>query len=238
MARRHLSTSAELDLGPELHRVDQRKEQPPRPAGAFGAYRGIAKGIPLGKWSVETGDTVQFDLELDGTGLQTVAQVGIPFLPRNGRGASPPIPTWAPTYSASPATAAAAAATGETVQIEFDEDGIADLTSLQLAATVQPGATVQPDLDGATAIAISSIALPSGDNVVVGQNAKRAPGSIFAAGLRSYSWVNFGAYNVSAGSTIVVTFDNNAAEALDVVAGLRFYPKNGPANRNRCPQVC
>ena len=207
---------------------------PAAPAGVWNAYRGISQGIPLGQWTLETGDTVAFAFDIDGTALSGNVCVAAPFLPRNSRGASPAIPTWSPVYTASPTAAVAAGAAGAQTTITFDEDGICDLTSLQMMATLQPAAAVNPDLDGSAGIAISSIALPSGDNVVIGQNAPRAGASMFAAGLRSYTWAALGAFNVSAGSTIVVTHDNTAVEILDVSAGMRFYPKNGPANRNRC----
>jgi hypothetical protein len=48
---------------------------------------------------------------------------------------------------------------------------------------------------------------------------------------RSYTWANFGAYAVSAGSTLVVTVNNFLPDDVDVSAGLRFFPKGGPAIR-------
>lgn len=213
------------------------RNTPAAPTSVFTGTRGIASAIPLGKFALQTGDTIAATISTGGTaGIDWSATFGAPFLPRNSRGASTPLPSWQPVYAASPLTNIATAGapgtpTAGQLTITFDEDGVMDLTSLQLGGINEVGnigaGTYKDGLGGCT---VASITLPSSNEVVVGQNTPEVPATMWAPG-RSYTWNNFGAYAVSAGSTLTVTVNNYLVDDVDVSAGLRFFPKGGPAIR-------
>ena len=212
------------------------RNNPAAPTSAFTGTRGIASAIPLGKFALQTGDTIAATISTGGCAVAWSAPVAAPDLPRNSRGASTPLPAWQPTYAASPLTNIATAGapgtgTAGNLTITFDEDGVMDLTSLHLGGINETGnignGTYKDGLGGCN---VSSIQLPSSNVVLVGQNNPASPATMWAPG-RSYTWANFGAYAVSAGSTLVVTVNNFLPDDVDVSAGLRFFPKGGPAIR-------
>lgn len=206
------------------------RNNPEAPTQVWSGTRGISGAMPLGRVTLETGDTIAAGYHVDGTDVDYTATLGAPFLPRNSRGMSLPVPNWQPVYAASPATAIAAAGNG-TITITFDEDGIMDLTSLQMGglnATANIGNGTYKDATGL--LQVTSLALPSSNEIIVGQNTPVAPGTMWGAN-RSYTWAAFGSYAVSAGSTLVATVSNAGVDVVNASLGLRFFPQGGPALR-------
>ena len=212
------------------------RNTPASPAAVFSGTRGIASGIPLGKFALQTGDTVAVSIITGGSGLNWTASWGAPFLPDNSRGASTPMPNWQPTYAGAPLTNIATAGapgtgTAGTLTVTFDEDGVMDLTSLSLGGINETGNIGNGTyMDGLGGCNISSIQLPSSNEVLVGQNVPAYPATAWGPG-RSYTWAALGGYSVSAGSTLNVTVNNFLADDVDISCGLRFFPQGGPAIR-------
>ena len=204
------------------------------PAAPFSGVRGIPSGINFGVWRLETGDTVEFDLTILGTGLSSSVSLGAPCLPCNSRGPNPARPSWNPTYTGSPVKQLAKTASGDIV-MTFDADGLVDLDSLIVSAASQSDqAAVQGmPLAAEATVGLTGLALPSGDALVIGKNTPSAPLQAWAPA-RSFTWSRFGLYQVNAGSTVTASVTLSGLNTYDLQMGARFYPNSGPANKGGC----
>jgi len=213
------------------------RNTPSAPSGAFSGYRGI-NSLRLGDWKMQAGDTFAVTFTDDSVnGNATRGSVAGGFTPSMSRGGVLE-PQGNATYASSPVTDLAAGAAGTCV-LTFDEDGIFALNSLQsrvLIDLVADGAAaVGPWDDGSAITQITGITLPSGNAVVIGANSGVCPATMFAAGLRSYSFANLGAISVSAGDTITVAYDyDNTDVGANVSFGGRFYPRQAVPQGRRC----
>jgi len=207
------------------------------PSGAFSAYRGI-NSVRLGDWKMQAGDT--FAVTFDEDGDETAAYLGsiaAPFSPAMSRGGVPE-PNTPCTYAGSPVLDLSADGQGNAT-LTFDEDGIFSLASLQsrvmLDLTAAAGAAVGPWIDGSVICDITGITLPSGNALIIGQNTPACPAAFFASAYRKYSFADLGSIPVSAGDTIVVSYDNNETQEGAVASfGGRFYPAAPVARAGRC----
>ena len=204
------------------------------PAAPFSGVRGIPSGINFGVWRLETGDTVEFDISLLGTALDSTVSLGAPCLPCNSRGPNPARPNWNPVYTGSPVTQIAKTASG-TITMTFDADGLVDLDSLVAhCSSLEDVAAVQGEpLAAEACIGVTSINLPSGDALVIGKNTPSAPLQAWAPA-RSFTWSRFGLYQVNAGSTVEMGVTASGLNTFDLSMGARFYPNSGPANKGGC----
>ena len=203
------------------------RNTPNPPAGAFWGYRGT-NPIRLGDWNLQAGDTVAVTVEAQtaGANLQAStlsAQAAFtPTMVRQGV----PEPAGPCTYAASP-TANPAAGAAANATITFDENGIFSLESINAVVMAEPIAAAAAGawIDGSAQSTLTALTLPNGNALILGQNDPVLSVESIAAGYRSYSFGKLGAIPVSAGDTIVATFDNASAVAHAVSFGGRFYPQ-------------
>ncbi len=206
------------------------------PGGAFSAYRQLNQ-IPLGQWDMDTADTVTIGLSVGGTGIAANTSFAAAFTPKDrGRGNSPVLIAKRPySYVGSPVAEIAAAGSG-TNTITFDADGWMSLSSLNIGGLSDetPGsAGLSSDPCGVSTI--TSITLPNGSNVLIGQNSPNAPAAMFGAGQRAFSFADLGVYPVSAGSTLAVALKNHSADVVNTNIGVRFLDKKDVASVDGCP---
>jgi hypothetical protein len=194
------------------------------PAGAFSAYRGTNQ-IPLPTVHVQAGDTIAATLTTESLlAVGIDCQMAFPFIPDNVR-ISTPTPKGPSVYLASVLDANVAGAGGPiSVATTVDESGILSLGSLQLRAYNDLDAAAGAWEDGIAGLSFSSFALPTGNNVFLGQGTVGVPGSMFAAGKRVFSWFDGGNIRVSGGDQLTLTGTNEGAKDTNISFGLRFYP--------------
>ena len=207
------------------------------PSGALSAYRGI-NALRLGDWKMQAGDTFALTFDDDSVnGNAYRGSIAAAFTPAMRRGGVEE-PGGPSTYAASPIADIAADGVG-TCTLTFDEDGIFSLGSIQSRVQMDlasdGAAATGPWIDGSPVTQITSITLPTGNAVIIGQNTAVCPSTYLAAGLRSYSFAALGAITVSAGDTLAIAYDNTNTElGVEASFGGRFYPAAPVARSGRC----
>ena len=166
--------------------------------------RGIIPGLP--DVALRSQDTLVI------TGFYTYAggvgdfSIGVPFTPKSKRDMSPGAPLRGPeVVSASPDTAIADA-TEVAVTLQFDTNGIFDMSRLVCSASIPPTANVDPD-SGAAFVhntVIRQLILRSDYNNVVGAGTPEF-GAGFFAGDREINWLELGRHKVTSGDQLVAT---------------------------------
>ena len=195
------------------------------PAGAFSAYRGV-NNIPLPDIHVQAGDTFAVTLGSESTNSGAIdCSMSCEFSPDNVR-ESVMEPARAAVYAGSDVVELDAGGAGSAT-FTADEAGTFSLASMQFRAYLDlaaAGAAAGDWANGESQCEISSIQLPTGNELLLGQGSNVCNGSYFAAGRRSYSWYEGGAIRLSGGDTIVYTLTNTGADTLNASFGGRFYP--------------
>ena len=177
--------------------------------------RGIIPGLPdVALRSQDTLVVTGFYFYLGGIGEFSV---GVPFTPKSKRDMSPGAPLRGPeVVSASPATAVADA-TATAVTLQFDTNGIFDLSRLVCSANIPPTANIDP-LSGADMVnnfVLHQLILRSDYNNVVGAGATPEFGCGYFAGNREISWLELGRHKVTSGDQLVATvYQRSGAAAL------------------------
>ena len=217
------------------------------PAGPFSPFRQHGP-IQLGRWWLEGGNLVTIRLCSqslsydDGCEPNFAYSAAVPFLPDNPRQYEHPQDLDARDrgYVASSAYEAPWNAEGAcaTLEIQFDQDGIVDLETLQVQSRhSEPTGYATPLV--ATAI-VESVELPTRQELIVGgsyggahdsgESSLAAPGGIFASLGRRFHWVRFGMLEVSTRNTLRVrvrqltTGTESPSSGFILSAGLQFYP--------------
>lgn len=213
------------------------RNTPVGPAGALSGYRGI-NALRMGDWKVQAGDTFALTFDDDSVnGNSTRGSIAAAFSPAMRRGGVAE-PTGPSTYAASPVVDLAAGGVG-TATLTFDEDGVFSLSSIQsrvmMDLVADGAAATGPWIDASPITQITSITLPTGNAVVIGQNTPVCPATFFSAGLRSYSFAELGAISVSAGDTLAIAYDYDDTDVGATASfGGRFYPAAPVARGGRC----
>lgn len=194
------------------------------PGGSFSPLR-LYSPIQLGRQAMESKDVIDLSA-FAAPGVNWGLSFAVPFVPsskaraRASRFVQPGTPH---RYVAS--TEASAVPTG-TITMTFDASGVVDLDSLQLLGTCTPPVdNFGQELLAATVL--TSITLPTGDQLILGSGGTPAvPANTFAFG-RDRNWVHFGQFQVSNGEAITIGYNyfGDAAVAGEIFsAGCRFYP--------------
>jgi len=200
------------------------------PAGAFSAYRGINNiGLPDVMMNASDTLTIVCGSEATQTGAIDFSMAAA-FQPSNIR-LSVDQPGGTAYYAASTVAEIAANTAGGTATWTADESGVVALGSLQYRSSLDlasAGGAAGDWADADMSSEISSIKLPTGNALVIGQNTPVLNGSYLAAGKRSYTWFNGGAIRCNGGDTIVFTINNAAPDVANTSFGFRFYPDIRP----------
>jgi len=175
--------------------------------------RGIIPGLP--DVALRSQDTLLV------TGNYTYAagvgefSVGVPFTPKSKRDMSPGPPLRGPEIvSASPDTAVADA-TEVTVTLQFDTNGVFDLSRLVVGALIPPTLNIdaQTQANFVNNLVIRQLILRSDYNNVVGAGAPEF-GAGYFAGDREINWMELGRHKVTSGDQLVATvFQRSGATA-------------------------
>jgi len=203
-----------------------RGRNTPAPPGAvFSPYRN-ARVVDLGDWSMQAGDTIRASVEVQGTGIVGDFAFAVPFSPKNARPAYVgAIPQGQRSWAGSPTVELAAAATGN-VTFTADQDGLVFLGDMVIRCTLDAAANGAFGPEELSALALNQITLPSGTQLILGQNTPSAPSAIFRYD-RPFNWDGLGAEWVSAGSTIILNFTNDAPDQGNISFGFPFIPSRG-----------
>lgn len=202
------------------------------PAGAFSAYRQYTP-VPLGPKRMESGETLRIDGALvDSAAGDWTFSALVPFLPdrlRRDSGAQIERSRLALYIGSTPAFLPQLDNT-VTLSLRADDDGVIDLSSLQLLGGVSDASTYRENV--VDALVITSIVLPSGEQLVTGGPKGvplGAPGAAFASLGRANGWVHLGPVEVAEEDVIEVTIQSRGetpapTPALVASVGARFYP--------------
>jgi len=201
------------------------RNTPAPPASVFSPYR-IGRVVDLGDYSFATGDVLSATVQAQGSNIVGKFAMSAPFSPRNQRsGYIGPIPKGRVSYAGSPTSEVAAGASTD-LCLTADADGILDLSSMAIRAQLDQAATGEYGPNTLATTVITQITLPSGDNLILGQNQGGVAGAIFRAD-RAGNWVNFGKEWVAAGSVVKVSVTNTGADVANFSWGCPFVPANG-----------
>ncbi len=206
------------------------------PAGVFSTLRRHT-AIDLGTVALAAGDTLAVTIRVDDpAGEASTVALAVPFQPESTRHLSrdaaravephafvvSPPRRWA---SREPFT----------LTVTFEEDGVVDLGSLQIAGTLR-GTPRQSPRDIVPSTLAESIRLPSGEDLIVGAGdcydeslpaPLAVPATLFTHLERVGHWVHLGPLKVLRGQQISIRLrrsdaDGELAEAT-FSAGMRFY---------------
>jgi len=208
-----------------------RGRNTPSAAGSiFHPLRAGGVVYDLGQWRMNSGDTVAFTVETQGTNIIADFCWAAPFIPANPR-KTPSVPARilsGPSLPwAAPINSDIAAAGDVALTWTADEDGVADLSSIVLRSQSDEAAESEGGSweDGLPALSIDGIQLPSRNQLVVGQNTPQCPGLAFS-GLRTFTWFDLGLVKVNAGDTIVLDATNNGPDIANVSGVMKYWPRN------------
>jgi hypothetical protein len=185
------------------------------PAAGFDGLRGMERVYGLGTHKLDAGEFVGINVATD-TGLGLIGAFAVPAAPRNRRGRVA-LPKNVPGVIFAGNVDVAAGNTG-TATLTAPEDMIIDLASLVTGADGAPGTNLRW-LDQLQALEITAITLPTGENLIIGQNTPVAPAMAFHAE-RRFDFFKLGAIRIGSGASISVAFANQSA--LNTTAKVAF----------------
>ena len=206
------------------------------PSAAFSARRN-GPFVPLGDYSAQASDTLALTTNLNGAtmvgGVNNVTSFAAPFIPQNRRQGFTGVIPQAVAYLAS-TTVNTGIGGGGQLLLTADSDMIVDLSSLVI--NVQPQVTGagapanMASFDASIGALITQIALPTGENLVLGQPngglGIGVPGNAFSA-LREGNWFSLGYLAMQGGSAITVSYQSILPAQATFSAGIVCHPRNG-----------
>lgn len=177
------------------------------PLPIFDALRGQEIPIGLGFHKLSAGEWVE--MAIAAYGVACNGGYAVPFTPSSGRARvqRPQGPSNAAQFVPS-GTVDKDATTG-TLTFTATEEGILDLGSLALGAAPNVAADNLDFGSGLDQVFVTSYALPSGDDLVIGSGtAPGCPATAFAGG-RQFDWFRLGCIPVGSGASVTVTITNH-----------------------------
>ena len=186
-------------------------------ASGLSPLRGMKSVNGWGQHAQDAGEFVGIVAGTD-SGLGITGAFAVPARPKNPRSriASP---SNVPGVSFSSFTAIA---TGPgAVTLTAPEDLIVDLSSLVLGASGAIGANLKW-LDQLQAFDVNGIVLPSGENIVIGQNTPVAPAMAFH-GKRSFDFFDLGCIRIGSGASIRLNVTNLGDATQDLNVSFQAY---------------
>jgi len=184
---------------------------------------------------MESGETLRIDADLfNGASGDWTLSAMVPFLADRLRADAGRLvdTNQSSLYVGSALAAMPALGNSVTLRLVADDDGVIDLSSLQLNGGLDSAGSAYRE-NTVDSLVITSIVLPSGEELVTGgpKNAGltfTAPGSGFSSVGRAHGWVHLGQAAVSEEDAILVTVQSraNPGGGVNVVTsvGARFYP--------------
>jgi hypothetical protein len=179
---------------------------------------------------VNAGQTIALTLNAAAlTGLDGDFSFACPFFPDRYRGVAPyTVPKGGTQVAIASPVTAVADATAVALTMTVDTPGLIDLAKCWLGGVIAP----TPNVDAQDAIRLdqwaylSSLVLPSGENIILGQNAPLPSSGIISQG-RQINFVKLPVVKVVPGETIVLTVRQDSGIASAMRWGAPLYPTAG-----------
>lgn len=204
---------------------------------SWGVPRAVVRPTPIGGWrSWGGGETIALMLQVEGTNFTGDAALAYPCLPSGGMVGPVIRPRGFPTMLAGVPQTVAAGGAG-TLTLTPDADGYIDLSGIVInGLSNEATATTGRFQDAVRGSFMTSLELPNGSDLLIGQGTPVAPLGVFHAS-RNANYFEPGFLKISNGTNVTVSFTNNGPDIADFTIGAPFWPSDGSPVDNM-PEDC